>query len=179
MIYVAEFTYGKNHKFLVDASIVLANKVKDFKILFVGRGVLKNTVQKYTNSIGANKYIDFLDFRFDLDRLFPMCDVGVSSSRREGMPLSLAEAMLCNLPVIATQDRGHRELVIHGETGFLFKQNDLGDFVKYTLDLYENSQKKIDMGKAANVHAQKFRLEKSLKKMADIYEEMLNININI
>ena len=177
MIYVAEFIFRKNHEFLVDASIELAKQIDNFKILFVGRGALKQSIQEYAISVGADKYIDFLGVRWDLDRLFPMCDIGISSSRQEGLGLALAEEMLCGLPVIATQDRGHRELVIHGETGFLFKQEDSADFIKYAIELYKNPQKKNDMGKVAYNYVQKFKIEQCLKHMAEIYSEMLHVPI--
>ena len=177
MIYVAEFIHRKNHRFLIEASLELAKQMDDFKILFVGRGALKTTIQKYALSIGAIQYIDFMGVRFDLDRLFPMCDVGISSSRQEGLPMAVAEAMLCGLPVLATQDRGHRELVRHGETGFLFEQGNIAEFVTYAVMLNENPDHRAKMGKAAYLHAQKFKIEQSLKRMAEIYSEMLRIRI--
>ena len=177
MIYVAEFIYRKNHQFLVDASLEMAKSMDDFKILFVGRGELEQEIKKNATKVGADKYIDFLGVRFDLDLLFPMCDVGISSSRQEGLGLSVAEAMLCGLPVLASQDRGHRELIKHGETGFLYKQEDKVDFVKYANMLYENPIIRMKMGGAACLHVQKFKIEQSLRKMAEIYSEMLQFQI--
>lgn len=177
MIYVAEFIYRKNHQFLVDASLALAEKMDDFKILFIGRGELEQEIRKYAVSVGADRYIDFLGVRFDLDLLFPMCDIGISSSRQEGLGLSVAEAMLCGLPVLATRDRGHRELIKHGKTGFLFKQEDKADFVKYADTLYKNPDIRTDMGRAACLHVQKFKIEHSLRRMAEIYSEILQVQI--
>ena len=177
LIYVAEFIHRKNHKFLVDASLELAKKVADFKILFAGRGTLKQTIQAYVSSVGADKYIDFLGMRQDLDRLFPMCDAGISASRQEGLPLAVAEEMLCCLPVIATRIRGHCDLIINGETGFLYEQGNIAGFVKYAVELYENPPKRRDMGKTAGLRAQQFTLEQSLKSMAEIYSEILQTQI--
>ena len=177
MIYVAEFIHRKNHKFLVDASLELVKKMENFKILFVGRGALKQSVQAYAIAVGADKYIDFLGIRFDLNSLFPMCDVGISSSRQEGLGLALAEEMLCGLPVLATHTRGHSELVKQGKTGFLFKQNNIADFVKFSVELYVNPAKRIEMGKKACLHAQNYRIEHSLNRMAEIYSEILQIKI--
>ena len=55
----------------------------------------------------------FLGYRNDLDRLLPLCDIAVASSRREGLPVNVMEAMACGLPVVATANRGHSELVVH------------------------------------------------------------------
>ena len=178
MIYVAEYIFRKNHLFLVDASLELAKKMDDFKILFVGRGELEQEIKKYAASVGADKYIDFLGVRFDLALLLPMCDIFISSSRQEGLGLSVAEAMFCGLPVIATQNRGHREMIIHGETGFLFEQEDMADFVKNADTLYKNPNIRTEIGRAACLHIQKFKIEQSLRKMAEIYGEMLQVQIS-
>ena len=178
MIYVAEFIYRKNHKFLVDASLELAKQIDNFKILFVGRGAVKQAIQEYAISVGADKYIDFLGVRWDLDRLFPMCDIGVSSSRQEGLGLAIAEEMLCGLPVLVSRIRGMSDLVINGETGFLYKQESISDFVKHAMDFFESPQKRIEMGKAAYNYVQKFKIEQILKSMAKIYSELLCVEID-
>ena len=177
MIYVAEFISRKNHRFLVDASLELTKKMNDFKMLFVGRGKLKQAIQGYSVSVGVDKYIDFLGVRLDLDRLFPMCDIGISSSLQEGFGLAVAEEMWCGLPVLVSQNRGSQEFVINGETGFFFKQGDIADFVQHAVALYENPQKRIDMGNAAHKYIQKFTIEHSLKSMAEIYSEILQTQI--
>jgi glycosyltransferase EpsD len=48
-------------------------------------------------------------------------DVAVSCSKREGLPLNIVEAMMSGVPVVATINRGHRELIHEAETGFLTK----------------------------------------------------------
>jgi len=91
--------------------------------------------------------------------------------------LAIAEEMLCGLPVLATQVRGHRELVRQGKTGFLFEPDNMTDFVKFSVELYINPVKRIEMGKAACLHAQNYRIEHSLNRMAEIYSEILQIKI--
>lgn len=173
MIYVAEYIHRKNHKFLVDASLELAKRIDDFKFLFVGRGILEQETKDYAKEIGADKYIDFLGVRWDLDKLFPICDIGVSSSLQEGLPMAVAEEMLCSLPVIASEDRGHKDLIIPEKTGYIFKQGDIDEFVGYVVEMYNSSEKRVEMGKNALENVQKFKIEQSLQSMAEIYSEVL------
>jgi glycosyltransferase involved in cell wall biosynthesis len=63
--------------------------------------------------------IHFLGYRDDIPDLMRASDVFISASHREGMPRSIIEAMLCGLPVVATNIRGSREEVVDGETGLL------------------------------------------------------------
>ena len=61
----------------------------------------------------------FLGHRTDIDRLLPACDLFVLASYREGVPRAAMEAAACGLPVVATDIRGCRQVVDHGETGLL------------------------------------------------------------
>jgi glycosyltransferase involved in cell wall biosynthesis len=63
--------------------------------------------------------IRFLGYRADVPALLRAADIFVLPSHREGMPRSIIEAMLCGLPVVATDIRGAREEVVEGETGRL------------------------------------------------------------
>ena len=63
--------------------------------------------------------IKLLGYRTDVPDLLRAGDIFVLPSHREGMPRSIIEAMLTGLPVVATDIRGSRELVIDGETGIL------------------------------------------------------------
>lgn len=177
LIYVAEFIHRKNHKFLVDASLELASQIDNFKILFIGKGRLEKETKEYAKQIGADKFIEFMGYRKDLNKLIPICDIGISSSRQEGLPMGVAEEMFCGLPVIASQERGHRELIIPQKTGFLFQQNNISEFVEHVVRLYKNPEEKEILGQNAYTHVQKFKLEEPMKQMAKIYSETLSVQI--
>jgi glycosyltransferase involved in cell wall biosynthesis len=68
--------------------------------------------------------IRFLGYRSDVPALLRAADIFTLPSHREGVPRSIAEAMLTGLPVVATNIRGSREQVVDGETGLLVPVND-------------------------------------------------------
>ena len=68
--------------------------------------------------------IHLLGERDDLPDLLAAADIFTLPSHREGMPRSIIEAMMTGLPVVATNIRGSREEVVHGETGLLVPVND-------------------------------------------------------
>jgi len=76
-------------------------------------------------SEGLEGSITFLGVRDDLPDLLPLMDMFVLPSYREGMPRSILEAMSCGLPVVATDVRGCREEVVHGETGWIIQPGDV------------------------------------------------------
>ena len=60
-----------------------------------------------------------LGYRHDVARVLAAADAFTLPSHFEGLPMSIIEAMLCGLPVVATDIRGSREMVLPGQTGFL------------------------------------------------------------
>lgn len=58
--------------------------------------------------LGVSSMVHFLGYRNDIASLLQMCDLAVASSYREGLPVNIMEAMACGLPIIATDNRGHR-----------------------------------------------------------------------
>ncbi|MEA5112139.1 putative glycosyltransferase EpsD [bioreactor metagenome] len=173
VIYVAEYIPRKNHGFIIDALPEITKKIPEIKVLFAGRGRDMELTMEYAKSKAVDQYIEFLGFRDDIGNLIALSDVGISASKQEGLGLNLAEEMYSGLPVVASKDRGHKEMIIHGENGFLFPQNDNIAFIEAIIYLYENPEKRKEMGKYAAESIRKFSLENSLTEMVKIYKRYL------
>jgi glycosyltransferase involved in cell wall biosynthesis len=81
-------------------------------------------------------------------------DLFVLPSYREGMPRSILEAMACGLPVVATNIRGSREEVVHGETGYLVPIRDPQALGEAIVSLAHNSELRNRMGRAGRKRAE-------------------------
>ncbi len=174
LLYIAEFIYRKNHRFLVHAVPELIKHIPKLKVLFAGTGVLLDETRDLARELGVEDHVEFLGFRNDVSRLAGIADVGISSSRQEGLGLGLAEEMLCSVPVVATEDRGHKEMIIHGENGYFFPQGGQKEFVSRILELYKDAGLRKRMAEKSLERAQLFRIERSLDSMAGIYQKFLN-----
>ena len=84
-----------------------------------GEGPQLAYCKELARSLDVIQSIDFLGFRNDIEELFPICDIAVASSLREGLPVNIMEAMACGLPVVASENRGHRELITNHKNGWL------------------------------------------------------------
>jgi glycosyltransferase EpsD len=175
VLYVAEFIERKNHKFIIEAIPRITNKIKNIKFLFAGRGVLQPELEQLSRTLEADKFVDFLGFRKDIGEVIMMSDIGISASRYEGLPMNIAEEMYASKPVVISKVRGHVDLVKHGESGFLFENNNTDKFVHYIRELYENLEKRENMGRQAKIKSKKFELENSLKVMSNIYAQFLDL----
>ena len=83
--------------------------------------------------------------------------------------------MFCKVPIVASYDRGHKEMIIQGETGFMFQQGNSEEFIEYINRLYLNNEQRIKMGEKAYEKAQEFEISNSLNSMIQIYRKYLTI----
>ncbi len=173
LIYIAEFIHRKNHKFIIDSTAELKREIPDLKVLFIGKGMLMNEMQELVKRKKLSSYITFFGFRTDIGNLIHLSNVGISASRLEGLGLNIAEAQFMGLPVVATHDKGHEELIKHGYNGFLFPQNDHKKFVEYIKVLSLDKELCNTLGKNASEYVRKFNISVSLTQMDEIYKKYL------
>lgn len=111
MIYVAELSKRKNQLWLVRT---LANFIKlhpDAHLLLSGKDSLNGKLHKVVDVLGLRNNVHLLGYRQDIPQLMKLSDLAVSSSKQEGLPVNIMEAMYLGLPVVATDCRGNRDLV--------------------------------------------------------------------
>lgn len=174
VVYAAEFTNRKNHQFLIEAIAKHKEQFPNLKILFCGRGVLRDKIEHLIKSKNLESILFLMGFREDVDEIFKFSDLGVSSSKQEGLGLNLIEVMMCGLPIIATEDRGHQEIVTQSKNGFLFEQDNEQEFIKYLKELYSNPEQRRQMGKEAYDVSHQFEIANSLEVMGEIYKKFLD-----
>ncbi len=175
LLYVGEFIPRKNHEFIIKTLSSLVEKIPNLKVLFAGTGVLLEDMKKLADDLKVSSYIEFLGFRTDVNELSAIADVGISSSKHEGLGLGLAEEMMCRVPIVASFDRGHKEMIVQGETGFMFEQENQAQFVEYICTLYSNEELRLEMGEKAFQKAKEFDISNSLSSMAKIYNTYLKL----
>ncbi len=100
-----------------------------------------------------SRKIKLLGYRSDVADLLRAGDIFVLPSHREGMPRSIVEAMLTGLPVVATDIRGSRELVVDGETGIIVAVGAAGDLSAALQKLIEDPNLRSQLGAAGLTRA--------------------------
>ena len=175
LLYIAEFIERKNHKFIIESIPPLINKYKNIKVLFAGGGILKDKMEKLAENRNIKNNVDFLGFRKDIGKYISITDIGISSSKQEGLGLGIAEIMYNGIPVVVSQDRGHRELVVNSKNGFVFEQENNASFLEYVEKLYLNEELRNEMGSSAKKSIEKFLIDNSLKQMTTIYKKYIKV----
>jgi glycosyltransferase involved in cell wall biosynthesis len=93
-------------------------------LVVVGDGERREELQQLAHALGLAGRIHFLGWRHDLEAILGDLDVVICSSRNEGTPVSLIEAMAAGVPVVSTDMGGVGDVVSHGETGWLVPAGD-------------------------------------------------------
>ncbi|QGQ47230.1 glycosyltransferase family 4 protein [Metabacillus sediminilitoris] len=135
LFYAAEFNKNKNQQFLIKVMAKIKDSIPNARLLLTGEGVLQTSCSKLATELGVDHMVEFLGYRKDIVNLLPMCDIAVASSLREGLPVNIMEAMACGLPVVATKNRGHIQLVKNNENGFIVNPEEVELFSKRLKEL--------------------------------------------
>ncbi|HYM77019.1 MAG TPA: glycosyltransferase family 4 protein [Candidatus Dormibacteraeota bacterium] len=121
----------KDHAFLVRACARLATREAHFECVIAGEGPERSSLQSLIRRSGLERRVTLLGHvpREQMDSLYDRADVVVLTSRSEGIPLVLMEAMARGKIVVAPAITGIPELVIGGKTGFLYEPGSIHDLV--------------------------------------------------
>ena len=168
-----ELNENKNQKTLVSAAAILKDKLPNLKILLAGNGPKEEELRDQIRAEGLDENVRLLGYRTDLEKVVPAVDLVVSCSRREGMPLNIIEAMLCEKPVVASHNRGHDELVKDGVTGRLFSPTDVQALAACILSFYAEPRLAAEYGSAGKRLAEPYQIRETRKELARLLADAL------
>jgi glycosyltransferase involved in cell wall biosynthesis len=140
----------------------------------VGEGVQREAIQEFVNQNDYACRVTLMGQREDIPELLKVSDLFVLSSRSEGLPYTIIEAMLAGLPVVATAVGGVPELVEDGRTGFLVPPGDHGALAEAIQRLLDDSSLRVSMGEKGREKAlREFTLDRMLIETQEIYRQVL------
>lgn len=143
-------------------------------LLVVGEGELRPWVERYIRENDLMERVRFLGARSDVPQILAASDIFVLSSRWEGLPYTIIEAMMARLPVVATHVGGVPELVEDGVTGFLVPPKDPRALAEAIQKLLDDPDLRNKMGRAGQEKAlREFTLDRMLRETERVYEEVL------
>lgn len=172
LLYIAEFIPRKNHKFLLESVPFLRKEIPELKVILAGRGVLLKQEKIRAVQLEIDDIVRFLGYRRDINNLCRIADVYVSASHQEGLPISVVEAMASGLPVVASNIRGHCDVIQNGRNGFLYTPGSREEFCGAALRLYRDKELRAAIGQNNVQDAQKYSVDTAVAKMARIYKEV-------
>lgn len=174
---LARFSPGKGHEIFLEAAKNLSAKFDNLKFMIVGEA--SRGENEYENKIkkiaGEKKNIIFTGFRGDTPEVLAALDIFVFPSHAEAFGIALAEAMAMGKPAAASNSDGILDLVVDGETGFLFENKNAADLENKIEELIKSAEKRKKFGEAARKRAvEYFNIEVLTDKVIEEYKKILN-----
>lgn len=171
ILYVAELNKNKNQMALINMLKDLKEYRRNVKLLLVGNGILKEKLEQKIKKQDLQNDIFLLGYRDDVAELMNISNFVISASKREGLPINILEALFCDVPVISTNIRGHRDLIA---SEYLVKKISAEQINSKIDEINKNGyMKKVDLNK--------YKIEEVIKefKEKNIYLNAQNVPIRI
>jgi len=171
---VGRLSDQKNPLTFVKGASLVAGEHPDVQFVLVGDGPLKDEVEAYIQELGMNRHMRCLGWQDNAYKLIAIADIISLTSRWEGLPYVLLEAMAWSRPVVTTAVNGCPEIVKHGITGYLVPNNDATTWAKYVIKLLENPGQSVEMGKRGNASLkEELSLEKMIEQTEQLYDRLI------
>lgn len=125
---VGELNENKNHEIGIRAVKMLKNP--NIYYIICGEGNLRSYLVSLGESLGIADKVKLLGFRTDVREIYSIADIFIFPSFREGLSVSLMEAMAIGLPVVCSNIRGNIDLIENDKGGYLVDPDSVDGFVK-------------------------------------------------
>jgi len=177
IIFIGRLLANKGPQILVKSANIVRKKIPDVQFFIVGDGPLREKIEKYCDKNHLSKNIQFLGRLDDIRDKMKESDLYVRPSYLDGMPLGVLEAMAAELPVLATNIAGTKEIVQHGKTGYLVKADDEKELAEAIIELLMNPETMEKIAKNGLEFVKtKYDWKNIVTEYAKCYQEVLSTN---
>lgn len=167
---VGRLTEQKGFDRLISAWLRIHNDVGDWRLVLVGSGELRDDLVKQAKDAGIDN-VDFIPATQHVQDWYDKASIYVMTSRYEGFPMVLLEAMSKGLPIVANDClTGPRELVHDGVNGYLVADGDEKEFAVKLQSLIKNHVKQNEFSRNALTMVRDFQL----KPITNEWEALIN-----
>lgn len=162
----------KNHALFLEAAAMVHRHRPNVRFAIAGDGPLRATLERLAVELGIEGAVQFLGERGDVDELFREAHLFWLTSRWEGMPNVVLEAMASALPVIVTDVEGCREILADSAAGVVVPPGDAQAFSRHTLWLLSSPEEYRRAAHAARQRAEQFSIGNMVARMEELYDEV-------
>lgn len=147
---------------------------RDVHLLILGDGPQRERLEMYRNQVEIRDKVHFLGVCDRVGDLLPHFDVLLSCSEYEGQSNAILEAMAADVPVVASDIPGTRDLVTHDQTGLLVPVGDRAGFAKAISKLLDQPELGPRLSKAAKAFVgEHFAVPTMIDRHRALYHELL------
>ena len=164
----------KRPSLALDAFAHVHATVPQVRLLFAGDGELREHVQAAVTRYGLEREVRLAGWQSDLSSVYAATDVLLLTSRNEGTPVALIEAMAAGRAVVATAVGGVPDVVADGETGILVPDDDTAALEAAMTRLAHAPDRRAELGRAARASVGRYRSERLVDDIERLYRSALD-----
>lgn len=172
---VAALSRHKGHSALIYGFAKIQNKYPKLSLALIGDGPERKHLTKIIDELGLPDKVKFLGKIPNAREFFRGADIAVLLSvKREGLGIALIEAMEAGIPTVGTRVGGIREVITHGENGFLVESGSVDDLAEALERLISDTALCRRMGRAGReIYEKKFNADIMIDHINSVYAELL------
>ena len=174
----------KNHLLLLQAFAKVSEELESVKLLIVGRGSMlesddtEDDLRLFVDKHRLAERVLFLGYRTDIAGLLQVMDIFCLTSLREGLPISLMEAMAAGLPVVGTNVQGIRDVITPNVDGILVELGDVTALKVALIGLIRDEQRRNNLGRAGHEKAvRKYSLQRCVREYEQLFLSLANASV--
>jgi glycosyltransferase involved in cell wall biosynthesis len=172
--YAGRLYHLKGPDIFLRAAASLSRRNPHVRFLLLGDGPMRPELSSLSKELGIVDLVSMPGEIRPLGYIFSKSSAFVCSSRSEGLPSVVLEAMASGVPVVASRVGGVEELIQHGVDGFLFESEDWERLALLVETVLSNRELGSEMGRRAREKAcRQFRFEQTVSNIEDVYRRLL------
>ena len=170
LLFINRLDENKNPLYALDVAKNLVDKGYDFKLQYLGKGELKESLINRINELKLNDYVEILGYKSNPYPYIKRSTIVLGCSKSEGFPTIFIEAIALGKPFVSTKVGGAQEISDNEKCGLVAEN--LEDYTNKVISLLDNEKKYNEFSKYGIKHSKKFTIETQMKKIEKLIREM-------
>lgn len=158
LLFVGELSARKNQSFLIRALPRILEKIPNAVLWLVGDGAERENLQGLAEKMNVAERVIFFGKRSDACDFMRAADLYVSAAKIEGLPFNIVEALGCGKYIVASQIKGHTDVINAEAVGILYPEEDVTAFAESVQRVYDGSVVATRAGLERYAHYEKGRV---------------------
>ncbi|MFQ6618361.1 MAG: glycosyltransferase family 4 protein, partial [Fidelibacterota bacterium] len=172
---VGRLTHVKNPFLFINTARLVSEKLRNVCFVVVGSGELLDPLRDEVKRLNMDRRVFFLGWRRDLPEIYSSLDLVCLTSKNEGTPVSLIEAMASGIPVVSTNVGGVCDIVDEGVNGYLVEEDDVAGMADKIVVLLNDPDLRGEMGRRGReIVKERFSIERLVRDMGNFYLNLIS-----
>lgn len=173
--YLGRLKKYKSVEDLLSAFAIVHKEVPDARLVLLGDGDARPSLERVADDLGITTYVEFLGFVSPAEKIRRLhtMNIVVNTSAKEGWGLTVIEANACGVPAIASDVPGLRDSVLHEKTGLLYEYGNIEMLAEKMLLVLRDTSLRSRLSSQAIAWARQFDWEHSADAMLTFLESVI------